>query len=783
MAGEIASMYVRIGAKMDELDKALSSTQAKLRNFGVKAGAIGAGLTFALTRPILAFAGESVRAFQQQEAALAKVANGIKATGGTAKLSLKELADEASRLQKVSMFGDEEILDRVTAQLLTFRNVSGDTFKRAQQAALDLSATLGQDLQSSAIQLGKALDRPKEGVTALQRVGVTFSAAQKQVIESLVDTNRMAEAQAVILDELAKQYGGSAATQAETFAGKVKQLHMRWGDFTELLGQDLAPMLSKVVGLLGRVMDALERMDPTIRRVVIGVGLFAAGIGPVLAGLGLLSIALGSINVAMLLVVAKVALVVSALAALSAGVYLVVKNWEFLKAQTVKIWSEIVATVAGAMAGLLDSIVKVSATMSAIGATVPALKPLAGALADAAGEAAAVGRFLRGVEQTSRAAGEAAAASSPKWRGLTGEIAKVKDAVTGSSAVLPQLEDGIEGVGTYADTAATKVQRLSQYIRDLKPIRGDFRKEDFRQEPRLAPLSMAKLPKPDPTPFIEGVQTAQAAWDALVARMTEGTTQATVNMAVIGQAMRMHMIDVAARFADVMGTAFADVVTGMKSASNAIKDIGASLRQLIRDLIATIAKAAILAAILALIPGAGAAVGAGSGAGFGAIFGRVLGGMSGMPAMAEGGIVNRPTVALIGERGPEAVVPLNKLRSLHPPNIEVNVAAPQVEVNVPPMPQVQVNVPPMPQVNVAAPPPAIVNVSLPAPNLSSIEVALRDLAQVRPVAPVTIEPMQPMAAQMQQPQPPMQPVLRVGIGELWVEMDRYGRENGLHLGG
>jgi hypothetical protein len=33
----------------------------------------------------------------------------------------------------------------------------------------------------------------------------------------------------------------------------------------------------------------------------------------------------------------------------------------------------------------------------------------------------------------------------------------------------------------------------------------------------------------------------------------------------------------------------------------------------------------------------------------------------GIPAMAEGGIVNRPTLALIGEAGPEAVVPLSKM--------------------------------------------------------------------------------------------------------------------------
>jgi hypothetical protein len=31
-----------------------------------------------------------------------------------------------------------------------------------------------------------------------------------------------------------------------------------------------------------------------------------------------------------------------------------------------------------------------------------------------------------------------------------------------------------------------------------------------------------------------------------------------------------------------------------------------------------------------------------------------------IPALAEGGIVKRPTLALVGEAGPEAVIPLNR---------------------------------------------------------------------------------------------------------------------------
>jgi SLT domain-containing protein len=41
--------------------------------------------------------------------------------------------------------------------------------------------------------------------------------------------------------------------------------------------------------------------------------------------------------------------------------------------------------------------------------------------------------------------------------------------------------------------------------------------------------------------------------------------------------------------------------------------------------------------------------------------------------MAAGGIVTGPTLALIGERGPEAVIPLDRMRNQGGQNITVNV--------------------------------------------------------------------------------------------------------------
>jgi len=52
---------------------------------------------------------------------------------------------------------------------------------------------------------------------------------------------------------------------------------------------------------------------------------------------------------------------------------------------------------------------------------------------------------------------------------------------------------------------------------------------------------------------------------------------------------------------------------------------------------------------------------------------RIVANLGGIPAMAEGGIVNKPTLALIGEAGPEAVVPLSKMNAGGGGDVNINV--------------------------------------------------------------------------------------------------------------
>lgn len=173
--------------------------------------------------------------------AVRAVESRIASTGGAAGVSTKQLQAWANELQNTSNYGDEAVLS-MSQLLLTFTKISGETFPRAQKVIADMATVIGTDLKSSAIQVGKALQSPEIGLTALRRVGVNFTKDQQEVIKSLFETGKVAEAQAMILSELETEFGGAAQAMARSST----QLKNAYGDLLEVAGKQVLPMLDAV---------------------------------------------------------------------------------------------------------------------------------------------------------------------------------------------------------------------------------------------------------------------------------------------------------------------------------------------------------------------------------------------------------------------------------------------------------------------------------------------------------------------------------------------------------
>lgn len=208
--------------RTDQMKKDFSSLG---KAFGVALAAFAGGVAFQ----------KIAQATIRQEAAMRQLEQRIKSTGAAAGLTAPQLSKFASSLQSVTTYGDEAIIE-MESLLLTFTNIKGPIFKDATRAILDMSTAMGTDLKSSAIQLGKALNDPVKGISALSRVGVSFTESQKETIKQLVEMGRTADAQRLILKELQTEFGGAAEAAADTFGGALKQVQNAFGDLLEANG-------------------------------------------------------------------------------------------------------------------------------------------------------------------------------------------------------------------------------------------------------------------------------------------------------------------------------------------------------------------------------------------------------------------------------------------------------------------------------------------------------------------------------------------------------------------
>jgi hypothetical protein len=114
-------------------------------------------------------------------------------------------------------------------------------FDRATKAAIDLAAAGFGNATSNAIQLGKALNDPIKGLTSLTKSGVTFTESERERIKVLVESNKLGEAQALILAAIEQQVGGTAEATVTSSA----KMEAAFGQIEDAVGLALLPVLDK----------------------------------------------------------------------------------------------------------------------------------------------------------------------------------------------------------------------------------------------------------------------------------------------------------------------------------------------------------------------------------------------------------------------------------------------------------------------------------------------------------------------------------------------------------
>ena len=287
MDNELAQYTVLLRADVDGLKKEIANLKTTLpreaetasKSFAskFKTGMIAAGLSvgvivLALRKAIIASI-DSAKAF-------AGVNQAVKQTGMAAGFTSEKLQQISKDLSKLSGIDDDEILKGVTKQLLTFTQISGESFTRAQKAVLDLNAVINEGaiggLTSQSIQLGKALENPIAGIGALSRAGVTFSDKQKEMIRGFMQQNNIMAAQNVILTEIEAKYGGQAEAMNDV-TEETQNLAVEFGNLQEAVGDFVTPFLGVIIpsitkGIRGLITLMQNANDEFRKLLKIGSG-------------------------------------------------------------------------------------------------------------------------------------------------------------------------------------------------------------------------------------------------------------------------------------------------------------------------------------------------------------------------------------------------------------------------------------------------------------------------------------------------------------------------------
>lgn len=207
---------------------------------------------------ITAIIGNSLPKFAEYEKGLLRTEALVKSTGFAAGKNAEDL-ERLARSTALNTLASVDGARQAVNILQSFRSVSGETFDRTIAVAQDLAAVMGSDIKTAALQLGKALEEPENGLNALRRSGVSFTESQKELIKNLVETGQQAEAQRKILDVLEGQIGGAGGAEAGGLSGAVDTASQRW--------QELLEGFAQTTGSGKLATD-------TINRIARGMGVF-----------------------------------------------------------------------------------------------------------------------------------------------------------------------------------------------------------------------------------------------------------------------------------------------------------------------------------------------------------------------------------------------------------------------------------------------------------------------------------------------------------------------------
>lgn len=230
----------RTKEQLKSVDEQLKTTGEQTKTFSTTTKGMGGAIMQAvIALGVIKKAFDTLKAsFQaslESARTIASINQALRTTGDAAGFTTEQLKGLAEQLQQTTGVEDTVILKNVTRQLLNFSTISGDIFKRTQEAIVDMAGGSAEQLASSTMLLGKALENPMRGMLQLERAGIRLDTEQKRLIASFVQTGNVAEAQEIILGAVEKRFKGQAEEISKAELG-LNKMHSAWQGVLASLG-------------------------------------------------------------------------------------------------------------------------------------------------------------------------------------------------------------------------------------------------------------------------------------------------------------------------------------------------------------------------------------------------------------------------------------------------------------------------------------------------------------------------------------------------------------------
>jgi hypothetical protein len=671
----------------------LTETIAKNRKkIGLAMTGIGAGITGLATM--------SIKAAQEEAIGISRLDQALKNVGASYDSNKSSIEAVISATQAKTNFGDEEQRDILT-KLVT---VLGDEKQalEALPAVLDASAASGKSAGSVAETMSKFLAGLTNNSDA---VGIS-------VDKSATFTQRLGD----VMDKV----GGQAEAASDPFT----QFKNRTGDLSQEFGKVLLPIMSQMAVILEKVTrkvieftDAHPNLTKWIGIAVAALGAIMLVVGPLLLALPGLALAFGAVGVAINIAMGPIGLIVLAIAGVTAGVILLWKNWD-------TVWKAIkkaTQTVGNFVIGILNKLTLIQRRV--IGGIIEGIKTLVGV----ASKLPFVGGKFDGVQEALENVQDRLDQGIPKID-LTGD--KMDELGSDFEMAGYQVERATEGIERAEDRLVRTTEQMAidsslawgsmedavmqaqgVTIRSLDEMEAaqkhhiaavnqSWERFLVNQDATVKQLNAANMSFGDVVEGLAigmGVSTGQMAdqiagfgikfgdtmglieqfgRDSIGKVITdfqklqeEAKKEITIKTHRIETITTNHHTNFSSTGSSFVGMAeenFFDAGTNGKNGKNGTNggtDLFAGIHT---GMGFDAAKVSANAALEALKGTGGKYTGFAKGVTMAQIEAAV--------GLANGGIVRRPTLAMIGEKGPEAVVPLGRGGGMGSINVTVNVA-------------------------------------------------------------------------------------------------------------